>query len=568
MFGSCKVLKAYAPASTGLSQAPYSGPNTQTYLPDPIMIYQAHISETNTSLDTPVLSPSTGEMHSHLEAEGSSSGLNLTVEQQHHSSNVQRTTAADTRPGTAGSGWSMASSVHHRRALPTPNGSVTIVNAITPTIFRDTEEDTDDDDEAHSTQDPPKDRSGDTEWASWITTIRGPLNADPGYIGTTGPHASALGRWSSKSTSNLGPPKLPSPFRGIWRLFLFQGTTTTSPNSKRKRSAKSYEESDEDSDNRTKLTSKDANRQTSSHIASPSKKARSSDSDETRNSARKAKSPSTLKAQNSTKPPATDLTTWRNSQVPPLQQITAGRARARYRLRPSDLKDLRKDFHPVQVEDKEYISHLYNEREVERVAWTKHGSPEGWDAYLQKLRVRHDNATRKNKKRFCEPSHNDPGVYSMSAISQSLHPDVAHLKSRFPQRWIFSACWEHQKSREYDHGFWAKELLQLALSTISKGGLSYPHRPPNTLLPPSSSVNQLRDVLNRAPRPPECGYGDAPPGMRSWEENFPNQGDVHWYWASAYLDEVNKALIAVIKEHGVGKAGWSTARWEVYDKVS
>ena len=184
------------------------------------MIYQAHISEPATSPDMPVVSTSAGGIHGHLEAEGSSSGLTPTVEQQKYSPNPQRTSAADTRLGTA---KSMTSSVHHRRALPTLNGSTTVVNVITPTIFRDTDEDTDDED-THSTESPPKDRSGDTEWASWIATIRGPPGGvDSGYSGTTGPHASVLGRWNSKSTSNLGPPKLPSPFRGIWRLFLFQG---------------------------------------------------------------------------------------------------------------------------------------------------------------------------------------------------------------------------------------------------------------------------------------------------------------------------------------------------------
>jgi len=56
--------------------------------------------------------------------------------------------------------------------------------------------------------------------------------------------------------------------------------------------------------------------------------------------------------------------------------------------------------------------------------------------------------------------------------------------------------------------------------------------------------------------------------MYRWEENFPNQGDIHWNWASSYVKEVKDALIAVIREHGAGQDGWKTVRWEVYDKYS
>ncbi|KAF7985780.1 hypothetical protein HWV62_401 [Athelia sp. TMB] len=565
--------------------APTHRPICQIHRRLAIMIYQAHISETTTSLDTPVFSSSAGETHSHLETEGSSSGLNPTVEQQHYSSNLQRTTAADTRPGTAGSGWSMASSVHHRRALPTPNDSVTIVNAITPTIFRDTEEDTNDD-EAHSTQDPPKERSGDTEWASWITTIRGPPNADPGYIGTTGPHAKHIELGAAKAAKSFsrdlevvlvsGAVRFRVLHLIMLRCFFSRGalssslpstimssTSTISPNSKRKRSMKTCTENDEedaeDSKLELELASEDANCQTSSK-ASPSKKARSSDV--TGNSSRKAKSPYTPKSQKSTKPPATDPRTWRNSQVHQDSKINAGNSREQYRLYSGDLKHLEKEITPAG----KYIAYLYNEREVERIAWKKHGSPEGWDAYLQKLRVCHNNSTKERKNPFREPGDHSPGVSPLSTISLSLSLplDVARLKAKFPQPWIFSACWEDLQPRGYCAGRGAEEYLELALSNISEGRLQLPPRP-NNLLPSSSSMDQLRDTLKRAPRPTESSDDDTPTGMRSEEDNY---GDVSWYWAPIYLDEVNKALITVINEHGVGEVGWSTARWEVRDKVA
>ncbi|KAF7971757.1 hypothetical protein HWV62_20019 [Athelia sp. TMB] len=136
------------------------------------------------------------------------------ADQQHYFPSPEKTTGTEVRPGTGKTGRSMASSFLHRRALPTPNGS----NIVIPPLFRDTDEDTIDDENSS------QDRSGDAEWASWIAAIRGPSGGvNSGYTGTTDPQGNMLGRWNSTSTSNPGPPKLPNALKGIWRLFLFQG---------------------------------------------------------------------------------------------------------------------------------------------------------------------------------------------------------------------------------------------------------------------------------------------------------------------------------------------------------
>lgn len=105
------------------------------------------------------------------------------------------------------------------------------------------------------------------------------------------------------------------------------------------------------------------------------------------------------------------------------------------------------------------------------------------------------------------------------------------------------------------------EFLELALRGPQLG--PYPHRPPLPLSA-STSVYQLRGVLKRAGRIPENCYEENTPGVdrdEDYEEN------VSWDWTQEYQDEVYQALTAVIKEHGLGDAGWKSARWEVYDKV-
>jgi hypothetical protein len=44
-------------------------------------------------------------------------------------------------------------------------------------------------------------------------------------------------------------------------------------------------------------------------------------------------------------------------------------------------------------------------------------------------------------------------------------------------------------------------------------------------------------------------------------------GESSFSWAKEYRVLLFRALIDVIKEHGLGEGGWKSIRWEVYDKV-
>ncbi|KAJ6546696.1 hypothetical protein DFH09DRAFT_1170781 [Mycena vulgaris] len=83
---------------------------------------------------------------------------------------------------------------------------------------------------------------------------------------------------------------------------------------------------------------------------------------------------------------------------------------------------------------------------------------------------------------------------------------------------------------------------------------SYPHRPA-CLAPTSSSYAKLRDLLARA----EDQVEEHEDGCTE---------ETAYYWQPECADELFKALIAVIEEHGIEGAGWKSARWEVYDAHS
>ncbi|KZV90807.1 hypothetical protein EXIGLDRAFT_770476 [Exidia glandulosa HHB12029] len=88
----------------------------------------------------------------------------------------------------------------------------------------------------------------------------------------------------------------------------------------------------------------------------------------------------------------------------------------------------------------------------------------------------------------------------------------------------------------------------------------YPPRPAERL-PPSPSVDNLRAVLEDAPK----WRGKAVGGIDTDEDE---EGNPSVAWADSYLEKLFPALVSVVREHGVGDAGWKTIRWEVYDKYA
>ncbi|TFY82473.1 hypothetical protein EWM64_g1535 [Hericium alpestre] len=81
------------------------------------------------------------------------------------------------------------------------------------------------------------------------------------------------------------------------------------------------------------------------------------------------------------KPAPTDPSTWPESTLDPFDRISAGNARKFYRLSQEELAGLR--FIVKASRNKPYAArwnpmHLYKTYEVERLAWEKHGGPDGW----------------------------------------------------------------------------------------------------------------------------------------------------------------------------------------------
>jgi len=94
---------------------------------------------------------------------------------------------------------------------------------------------------------------------------------------------------------------------------------------------------------------------------------------------------------------------------------------------------------------------------------------------------------------------------------------------------------------------------------------AYPQRPPYPL-PSSPSVDKLRDILASAPTASSERGASAPKGLKLKYTNSPEYEE--WFeWDDELLTNVCLALVAVIRQHGLGDDGWSTIRWEVYDKV-
>lgn len=152
---------------------------------------------------------------------------------------------------------------------------------------------------------------------------------------------------------------------------------------------------------------------------------------------------------------------------------------------------------------------------------------------------------------------NDPSL-------QKMPPEWWDLKARFSAPWLWDACVKYLNNPEREDTICVRDQivrLREALGTF-KG--KYPLRP-TTRLASSPSVDNLRDVLARAPRQPESEYDATPEGVQRSEDHELN---VYFDWDKAYRDEVHSCLIAIINELGASQHGWATARWEVYDKVS
>nr|VWO99652.1 Succinate-semialdehyde dehydrogenase (EC [Ganoderma boninense] len=296
---------------------------------------------------------------------------------------------------------------------------------------------------------------------------------------------------------------------------------------------------------------------------------------------------------------------WRASRVAEDARIAKTLALHEYRLKPRDLDGLAFTKKRVTSSGYRHDMFLYSEREVERKAWQRHGGPEGFDAYLDKLRKRH--MTKKDASSpFVQPASYNPGgatrarhrytdpdpVQIPDKNPMCVYPNVvppwepydetfvsaerARIREAMPP-WLWEACtrslhelYESQITygwleRALSEGSKWDELspMKTALTIASL----YPVRPPE-LLPPSPSIDRLRAVLASAARIPEVGvgYGQPVDGLEDLHMHFPDL--LEWYdWSAEYLERLFAAILDVIEEHGFGAEGWEGVQWEVYDKA-
>ncbi|KAI0329016.1 hypothetical protein GY45DRAFT_929268 [Cubamyces sp. BRFM 1775] len=226
---------------------------------------------------------------------------------------------------------------------------------------------------------------------------------------------------------------------------------------------------------------------------------------------------------------------------------------------------------------------MFKEQDIERKAWERHGGPDAFEAYLQKLRERHTKAGRTTP--FVQPAqYNQPTIGTVSIVQLNPLPAtydphvgssavLARIKAQMAP-WLWKACNKALDAvdiADYPYSgvdggtyFRPKDRegpMEAALRSADK----YPARR-ETPLPSSPAMDNLRAVLADAPRfPPDHRYGTDVDGMDMKETSWPEH-DFVYEWETYYLDRVFTALIQMIHAHGTGADGWLAARWEVYDK--
>ncbi|KAJ7840153.1 hypothetical protein B0H13DRAFT_1732197 [Mycena leptocephala] len=262
--------------------------------------------------------------------------------------------------------------------------------------------------------------------------------------------------------------------------------------------------------------------------------------------------------------PIVDESLWRPSRIHVDQTISKTKAVAEYRLSAADLEGLSSTMSEaivkVRGEDRVVPMILYNERQVEHLAWRIRGGPDAFETYLNKLRATH--AKTHPNKEFKESASysrvNITGGVSLmqAAPSRTL---VDPLKQQFVdlgRLWLWEAANMvfAATANEFgvEHYFPSEKEAALRLPSLL-GPNAYPTRP-GTLPPATQSYTKLRSVLAQAPSTRD--------ELDSYEDHVE---ETTYFWKEEYMAELFNALIAVIHEHGIEGVGWKSARWEVYD---
>ncbi|KAJ7036739.1 hypothetical protein C8F04DRAFT_1336168 [Mycena alexandri] len=211
---------------------------------------------------------------------------------------------------------------------------------------------------------------------------------------------------------------------------------------------------------------------------------------------------------------------------------------------------------------------FYCEREVELLAWRKHGGPEGFEDYIDKLRKKH--MKKQPEKEFKVPevykqAEADTGLIQLApprfgAASGSLRP-LRQLFVESGRLWLWEAANDvlAASGGEFGDERLSSRQKEAALSDpFLTDPHAYPLRPA-FVAPASPSYIEFRQVLARAP----SKHNRETRGQLQLNDDI-FQGETIYHWKQDYMVELFDSLIAIIIEHGIEGIGWKSARWEVY----
>ncbi|KZS90484.1 hypothetical protein SISNIDRAFT_488362 [Sistotremastrum niveocremeum HHB9708] len=197
----------------------------------------------------------------------------------------------------------------------------------------------------------------------------------------------------------------------------------------------------------------------------------------------------------------------------------------------------------------EVYNTLYQEDEVEQVAWKKHGGQQGFITLLRELKIL-----------YC---YTYPKNYFPAICPSEYAPFVENY---WMPGWIWSICYEQMEelieSEELEDTDSKRRGMVRSLAHYYVSS-PYPRRPRKAT--GSTSFKKLRSLFEWAPTLEDTVNPTqyTPYQLVDCEEE---RGSTQW--SNDYLAELFTAMKAIIAEHGEGDDGWGAARWEVYDLAS
>ncbi|KAI0365690.1 hypothetical protein BV20DRAFT_1115693 [Pilatotrama ljubarskyi] len=232
------------------------------------------------------------------------------------------------------------------------------------------------------------------------------------------------------------------------------------------------------------------------------------------------------------------------STVPQGRTITRNYARNQYRVTNVQLnklatRDVRYINNQVDAVDVE----IFQEQDVERIAWEHRGGKRGFIAYLKERRdQRRKNAEAKLLKgRKSTASQRKKVPLPEAHQPAALSPRLARIQEATPP-WLWDRCSRHldpmdealKLSGQGELPLEERETLMAAAEAFAK---KYPARP-TVSLDPSQQLKELREVLESSPQAPSKGshgWGRAVDGLEIYRRRLSRDQDAVPVYASSPL---------------------------------